>query len=332
MASSGPDGMSTDSRATEHSVPSRMHADELPIDEALVARLVASQFPQWRELAIERVPSAGTDNALFRLGPELVVRLPRMPGAGGGIDTECRWLPRLAPLLPLAIPEPVGKGRPSDDYPLPWSVCRWLDGEIAGSVREPIELATALAGFIRRLRAIPLPSEHARPQSYRGGPLAERDQDTRAAIAECGGLIDTELATEAWQAALRLPPYDGEPQWFHGDLKPDNLLVRQGELSAVLDWGCLAIGDPAVDQIIAWNFLTGEARQAFRSALAADDASWARGRGWALSIGLVALPYYRHTNPELAAVSAFQIRQVLADYLEHIDAPGRPATDRPAAG
>ena len=314
--------MSTDNGAAKHSTPGRMHADEIEIDEALVAGLVAGQFPQWRGLAIERVPSAGTDNAMFRLGSELVVRLPRLPSAAGGIDKECRWLPRLAPLLPLAIPEPVGNGRPADGYPLPWSICRWLEGEVVSvtSVRRPTRLATVLAGFISRLRAIPLPSELARPWSYRGDPLVDRDQDTRAAIAECVGLIDTELAAEAWQATLRLPPYDGEPQWFHGDLKPDNLLVRQGELSAVLDWGGLAIGDPAVDQIIAWNFLTGEARQAFQSALGADDVTWARGRGWALSIGLVALPYYQHTNPELAAVSTFQIRQVLADYLEHVDA------------
>jgi aminoglycoside phosphotransferase (APT) family kinase protein len=303
MASSGPDGMSWDSGATKHSTPSRMHADEIEIDEALVAGLIAGQFPQWRELAVERVPSAGTDNALFRLGPELVVRLPRMPGAAGGIDTECRWLPRLAPLLPLAIPELVGKGCPSEGYPLPWSVCRWLDGELADSVGQSTRFATVLAGFIRQLRAIPLPPEAARPRNYRGAPLAERDQATRAALAECVGLIDTDLAAEAWQAALRLPPYDGEPQWFHGDLKPDNLLV----------------------QIIAWNYLTGEARQAFRAALAVDDVTWARGRGWALSIGLVALPYYRHTNPDLAAVSLFQIRQVLADFTQHVDANGEPA-------
>jgi len=293
-----------------------MHADEIDIDEDLVANLIRSQFPHWGKLPIERVPSAGTDNALFRLGTELAVRLPRIPAAAGSLEKELEWLPRLAPLLPLAIPEPVGSGEPTDGYPLPWSVCRWLDGEVAHgqTVGDLSRFATDLGVFVRELRAIPVPADRVAPRSYRGGPLADRDDDTRAAIAECRGLIDTELALSAWQAALQTPPYDGPPRWLHGDLKPDNLLVRQGRLRAILDWGVLSIGDPAVDQIIAWNFLTGAARQAFRSAVGADENSWARGRGWALSIGLVALPYYQHTNPQLAAISEFQVRQVLADH------------------
>ena len=298
--------------------PRRMHVDEVGADVSLVGRLLAAQFPQWADLPIEPVSSAGTDNALYRLGDDMVVRLPRIHWATGQVDKEHRWLPRLARHLPLAIPVPLAKGTPGEGYPWQWSVYRWLEGETATLERiaDPRQLAIDLAQFITALRDIDtagqLPAGSLR--SYRGEPLACRDEETRVAIAACDGLLDVELVTEVWEAHLQIPAWSGPPVWIHGDIQPGNLLAIQGRLSAVIDFGTLAIGDPAVDQIVAWNLLPADSRDTFRESLAVDNATWARGRGWALSIGLVALPYYQSTNPVLAGVSRRAIDEVLADY------------------
>jgi len=295
-----------------------MHVDEVGTDVSLVGRLLAAQFPQWADLPIEPVSSAGTDNALYRLGDDMVVRLPRIHWANGQVDKEHRWLPRLARHLPLAIPVPLAKGTPGEGYPWQWSVYRWLEGETATLERiaDPRQLAIDLAQFITALRDIDtagqLPAGSLR--SYRGEPLACRDEETRVAIAACDGLLDVELVTEVWEAHLQIPAWSGPPVWIHGDIQPGNLLAIQGRLSAVIDFGTLAIGDPAVDQIVAWNLLLADSRDTFRESLAVDNATWARGRGWALSIGLVALPYYQSTNPVLAGVSRRAIDEVLADY------------------
>lgn len=296
----------------------KMHVDEVDTDVTLVRRLLATQFPKWAELSITPLHSAGTDNAIYRLGSDMAIRLPRIPGATGQVDKEHRWLPRLAPLLPLAIPVPLAKGRPGEGYPWHWSVYRWMEGEDAtiSRIADGHQLATDLAQFITALHGID--TEDQRPvgslRSYRRGPLAHRDEATRAAIAACDGMIDVELVTEVWEAALQIPAWEGPPVWIHGDLQSRNLLAKEGRLSAVIDFGGLAIGDPAVDQIVAWNLLSADARETFRRSMPVDDATWARGRSWALSIGLVALPYYKETNPELADISRYQIEQVLADH------------------
>ncbi len=298
--------------------PRRMHVDEVGTDVSLVGRLLAAQFPQWADLPIEPVSSAGTDNALYRLGDDMVVRLPRIHWANGQVDKEHRWLPRLARHLPLAIPVPLAKGTPGEGYPWQWSVYRWLEGETATLERiaDPRQLAIDLAQFITALHDIDtagqLPAGSLR--SYRGEPLACRDEETRVAIAACDGLLDVELVTEVWEAHLQIPAWSGPPVWIHGDIQPGNLLAIQGRLSAVIDFGTLAIGDPAIDQIVAWNLLPADSRDTFRESLAVDNATWARGRGWALSIGLVALPYYQSTNPVLAGVARRAIDEVLADY------------------
>ena len=296
----------------------KMHVDEVDTDVALVGRLLAAQFPRWATLPIAPVPSAGTDNALYRLGDDIVVRFPRIQGAAGQVGKEHQWLPRLGPLLPLAIPVPLGRGRPGEGYPWHWSVYRWLDGENATieHIADPGRAAVELAGFITALQRIdptggPLAGAH---NSFRGAPLATRDAVTRAAIAAAGDLLDAKAATAAWEAALQVPAWRGPPVWLHGDLTPLNLLVERGEIRAVIDFGCLGVGDPACDVIVAWNLFSAETRAAFRAALAVDDATWARGRGWALSIGLVALPYYRHTNPTLAGIARQVIDEALADY------------------
>lgn len=295
----------------------KMHADEVETDASLVGRLLAAQFPRWGDLPVEPVRSAGTDNAIYRLGDDMAVRLPRIPGAVGQVEKEHRWLPGLAALLPLAVPEPLAKGAPGEGYPWPWSVYRWLEGEDAtvGHVADPGRAATDLARFVAALRRIdptggPPPGEH---NSFRGVPLVARDAATRAAISSLGDALDAGAATAAWEAALRSPAWEGPPVWVHGDLQPGNLLAVRGRLGAVVDFGCLGVGDPACDLMVAWNLFSAETRGVFRAALRVDDATWARGRGWALSVGLIALPYYRDTNPTLAGISRRTIYEVLTD-------------------
>jgi aminoglycoside phosphotransferase (APT) family kinase protein len=296
----------------------KMHVDEVDTDVSLVVRLLTAQFPQWADLPIKPVPSAGTDNALYRLGDDMAVRLPRIHWAAGQVNKEHEWLPRLAPFLPLAIPMPLAKGEPGEGYPWHWSVCRWLEGENATSERiaNPRQAAIDLAQFVAALQQIdatggPPPGPD---NSYRGEPLAMRDTGTREAIATLRGMLDAKAATALWNAAIEAPAWHGPPVWIHGDLQSGNLLAVDGRLSAVIDFGCLGVGDPACDVMAAWLFLPAETRAVFRNALQVDDATWARGRGWALWFGLIALPYYQSTNPVLAGIARRAIEEVLADH------------------
>jgi aminoglycoside phosphotransferase (APT) family kinase protein len=296
----------------------KMHADEVDIDVALMSRLLVAQFPQWADLPIKRVHSAGTDNALYRLGSDMVVRLPRIEAATGQVDKEQQWLPKLAPHLPLAVPVPLALGIPGEGYPWHWSIYRWLEGENATIERiaDFGQAARDLAHFIAALQQIdptgaPLPGVH---NSFRGVPLSMRDAETRAAIAALDGILDTHTVRAAWETALQAPAWQGSPIWIHGDLSPLNLLIQRGQISAIIDFGCLGVGDPACDLQIAWNLLSVETRDIFRATLSVDDATWARGRGWALSVGLIALPYYQTTNPALTAIARRAIAEVLADY------------------
>ena len=295
-----------------------MHLDEVDINISLVVQLLITQFPQWANLPVEPAHAVGTGNALYRLGDDMVVRLPRIPSAVGQVDKEQKWLPTLAPLLPLDIPVPLAKGKPSDDYPWHWSVYRWLQGEDAtiAPIADLRQAATDLAQFIIALQQIeatggPPPGQH---NFYRGVPLAVRDQQTRDAISALTDVIDTNEVTAAWNAALGVPAWNRAPVWLHGDLHAGNLLVQHGRLSAVIDFGGLGVGDPACDVMAAWVLLSAENRAVFREMLQVDDATWARGRGWALSFGLIALPYYQTTNPVLAGIARRAINEVLAEH------------------
>jgi len=289
-----------------------LHAEEFAVDLALVRRLLAGQFPQWAELPLRPVRSDGTCNAMFRLGPDMAVRLPRVPWAVGEVDAEHRWLPRLAPELPCAVPAPLAKGRPAEGYPWPWSVYSWLPGvnPRAELIDEPALFAEDLAAFTTALHRI---NPSGGPAASRGVPLAERDAGTREAIGQLDGIVDTAAATAAWERALAAEPWQGPGVWVHGDLQAGNLLVTDGRLDAVIDFGCLGVGDPAVDLITPWSLLSGEARAHFRTASGADPAMWERGRGWALSIALIELPYYRGRNESIAANARHVIEEVLAD-------------------
>lgn len=289
----------------------RMHADQLEIDDALVRRLVAAQFPRWAGLPLRRVRSAGTVNAIYRLGDELAVRLPLVPGWADDLESELVWLPRLTrAALPLAIPEPVAAGEPDDGYPLRWAVYRWLDGETPrpGDLDDQ-RSAGRLAEFVRALRDLDTVSAPA----GKGHKALTADDDTaRAAIATLAGALDPVRATAVWTEALAADVWDGEQVWVHGDLLHVNLLSRGGELSAVLDFGSVGAGDAAFDLLPAWSLFTGAARDTFQRELPSDDAAWARGRGYALIKGLTGLPYYRETNPEFAALAQRLIDSALA--------------------
>ena len=296
-----------------------MHADEVDTDVSLVRRLVAAQFPRWADLPIEQVRSGGTDNAIYRLGNDMAVRLPRHRRTTGPLKKERQWLPKLAPLLPLAVPVPLADGMPAEGYPFEWSVYRWLKGEDA-TIQPLTDLdraATDLAQFVAALQRVdptdgPPPGEH---NGFRGEPLATREKRTRAAIASLHGAIDGGAVTAVWDAALLASEWQREPVWIHGDLDSRNLLVEQGRLSAVIDFGCLGVGDPACDVMVAWKVLSADTRDIFRVELSVDEATWARGRGWALSQTLMALSYYTlETNPVLVREAHRWMTEVLADH------------------
>jgi aminoglycoside phosphotransferase (APT) family kinase protein len=267
-----------------------MHADELEIDKPLVRGLVAAQFPQWAELPLRPVEPSGTANAIFRLGDELALRLPRRKGPTEAGGKELDWLPRLAPLLPLEIPVPVTQGRPSADYPWFWDVYTWVDGETAPVEEiDALQAARDLAALVAGLQKID-PTDAPRG---RGIPLAEREPEFRHWLARFHG---DPRVTQEWERARAAPPWDGVPVWHHGDLDARNWLVRDGRIRAVIDWESMGVGDPACDVMVAWKLHSRVARDAFREALPTDDATWERARGWAVSQAVAALSYYTPEN------------------------------------
>ncbi|MFC4638142.1 aminoglycoside phosphotransferase family protein [Deinococcus hohokamensis] len=301
-------------------VPARLHADEVYTDTLLVRRLLSAQFPQWAALPVQVFASAGSDHVLYRLGDHLAVRLPRLARAAGQTEQDLRWLPRLAPGLPLRVPEPLALGQPGEGYPWTWGVYRWLPGEPAFQDRlsDLTQAAQDLAGFIRALQATdPLDGPVADPASLeRGAPLRNRDAWTRENIGRLPDDLDRAALEAAWDAALQAPDWLHAPVWLHGDLQSGNLLAEEGQLSAVIDFGSLRRGDPACELAVAWNWLNAPARAVFRKALDVDAATWARGRGWALSIAVAEIPYYLHTNPTMVARSRFALGQVLGELEE----------------
>ncbi|MBA2313171.1 MAG: aminoglycoside phosphotransferase family protein [Actinobacteria bacterium] len=293
---------------------SKMHPDEIDTDVALVRRLLFRQFPRWADLTIVRVVSYGTDHDVYRLGDQLAARLPRIAWAVGQAAKEAEWLPKFAPHLPLAVPVQLARGHPAEDYPFEWSVYEWLPGESGkGTIDDLNQAAVDLAAFVKALREVDATDAHPRLPGARGAPLAELDEQVRESIAQLGDRIDGDLALLLWQDSLNAPDWDGEEVWVHGDLLPGNLLITDGRLSAVIDWGGLNVGDPACDLQPAWNVFEGDNRARYLVELHVDDASWLRGRGWALYQAVSALPYYWHTNPGMVCQASHALAQVLAD-------------------
>jgi aminoglycoside phosphotransferase (APT) family kinase protein len=263
--------------------------DASRIDEALVRGMIAAQFPEWAHLPVRPVPHGGNDHRMYRLGDDLSVRLPAAPGYIPQVAKEQQWLPRLAPAVPLPIPVVRGAGRATAEFPAPWSVYGWLAGEPAAvaGVIDRERFAAELAGFLVALRAAdatrgPEPGLHS---AYRGGPVSHWDDEMSAIVHRISGR-ERDRARGIWRDALAAP-FDGPPVWVHGDVSVNNLLVREDRLAAVVDFGCAAVGDPACDTVMVWTFFEGSAREIFRREYAVDDATWARGRGWAVWKALI---------------------------------------------
>jgi aminoglycoside phosphotransferase (APT) family kinase protein len=293
---------------------------EPPVIDVSAARgLIDRQFPQWSHLPLAAVEFDGWDNRTFRLGSELTVRLPSGDWYAQQVDKEQRWLPVLAPQLPLPIPSPVAKGEPDAGFPHPWSVYRWLDGEVASKARigDRVRFATTLAGFLTALGRIdatggPAPGQH---NFYRGGPLATYEGETLQAIDALGDEVPGETVKRVWDDAMTTS-WDREPVWFHGDVASGNLLVRDERLAAVLDFGSSGVGDPACDMVIAWTFLSGCSRDRFRAELGVDAGTWSRGRGWALWKALITLVGHLERDAPDAALSRRDIDRILADHAQ----------------
>jgi aminoglycoside phosphotransferase (APT) family kinase protein len=285
------------------------------IDAALVRRLIAAQFPQWSDLPVWPVAVDGWDNRTYRPGDRMTVRLPTHESYAAAIGKEDRWLPVLAPSLPVPIPVPLATGAPGEGYPFTWSVRPWLDGETASVDRidDLCAFAVNVAGFLGALQRIePTGGPPAGAHSfYRGASPAHYDDETRQCLAALDGRIDTDRALHVWEAALDAR-WDGSPVWFHGDVAVGNLLVRDGKLAAVIDFGTSGVGDPACDLVLAWTFLSGPAREAFREAVDQDEATWARARGWVLWKSLLGLA--ADADEPTVAVNRRIITDVLAEH------------------
>jgi aminoglycoside phosphotransferase (APT) family kinase protein len=270
------------------------------ITPAVAARLVATQFPQWAHVPVSPIALDGWDNTTFRLGDELSIRLPSAGRYVAQIEKEHRWLPVLAPQLPLLIPAPVAMGQPSGEFPRPWSIYRWIEGDTASvdRIANLTQFAADVARFLGALYAIdtsegPPPGPHS---FFRGGPVTTWNAQTQAAIEALADDIDAKAATEVWETAVS-STWDQSPVWVHGDVVESNLLVADGRLRAVIDFGCAAVGDPACDLVMAWTSFSGESREAFEQGLPFDDATWSRGRGWALWKALVTLAQEKNGGP-----------------------------------
>jgi aminoglycoside phosphotransferase (APT) family kinase protein len=286
-----------------------MHADEVRVDAVLVRKLLSTQFPPWADLTLEKGSSTGTDNAIFRLGPDMGVRAPRIHWAVRQIDKEVEWLGRLAPELPVDVPVPIAKGEPGDGYPYPWLVYPWLEGEDLehSHVDDLSQLAQDVARFVLALEKVdPMDGPPSR------WDLSNEDKAARSAINELEGMFDVNRLTAIWDAALRAGNWNRRPVWAHNDLLPGNVLIRNGRLSGIIDWGAAGVGDPARDAMLAWA-LPPDARVVYRSSLGFDDTTWTRARGWVVLQCAQYIPYYANTIPDAVAGAKRRLHAVMEE-------------------
>lgn len=293
----------------------RLHRDQIDTSVDLVRRLLAEQFPSWAHLQVVRVQEIGTDHHLYRVGEDLVARLPIIGWAAAQARTDERWLPVLARHVPVALPVPVAVGRPSLGYPFPWAVVPWLPGETPTDDNvDPGVLADELAGFVRALHAIDATAGPPRTGTGRGTPLVGLDDGVRRTLAASTVLrpiADQVLAV--WEDAVSAPAHDGPPVWIHGDLMPGNLLVRDGHLAAVIDWGGLGTGDPAPDLCPGFWLFEGETRERYKRVMGYDEAAWRRARGWIIAPSVTGVDYYADTFPAMSRRGLAGIEAVIAD-------------------
>jgi aminoglycoside phosphotransferase (APT) family kinase protein len=310
-----------------------LHDDEIPIDIGLVRKLVDDQFPQYASLPLHELGASGSSNLLFRLDEKLLVRLPRQPGGGRTIHKEQHWTSRIGRQLPIAVPEIVAIGEPADEYPEHWSIVAWLDGQLPRSCTPGgpadawrSQLASDLADVILALRAIDIPEDvpdgsavDGQLRGYRGRSLAEFDRQFQKNVRHCRAIedlnLDLDSALAIWNDSLDLPGAltPAADRWYHGDLVAENLLLNNGRLTGVLDFGGLCIGDPTIDLHGAWELFDASAREVFRARLGVDEAEWLRGRAWALAIALGAISYYWTKMPDRMRNRMAMARAVLID-------------------
>jgi aminoglycoside phosphotransferase (APT) family kinase protein len=293
--------------------PQKLHDDEVIVDDPLVRRLVDTQFPQWSDMTLRRVRSTGTDNAIFRLGSDLGLRLPRIHWAVSQVDLEWNWLPKLESHLPITVPVPLAKGEPGFGYPYPWLVYPWIAGEDLqhASGVDLISAARRVASMIAALHCVDIVGNP--PLGKRANSLRPLDQAARWALEQLDrNVFDIKRATAVWEAALHAEPWTKPPVWTHGDLLAANIIVRDNDLAGIIDWSCAGIGDPACDAQLAW-FLSFAARAAFREALNFDDATWARARGWVVWQTAMFIPYYAETIPDAVATAKLRLQAVLEE-------------------
>ncbi|MFY1670032.1 aminoglycoside phosphotransferase family protein [Plantactinospora sp. WMMB334] len=300
----------------------------ITVDVRQVRRLVAGQFPHWADLPVERVVNSGWDNWTFHLGSAMSVRLPSAFEYTEAVDKEHTWLPVLAPRLPLPIPTPLARGEPGEGYPYSWSIYQWLDGETArvDRIAEPVRFALDLAEFVVALQDVdtadgPRPGQH---NWYRGGTLRTYDGEADRGLTTLADRIDVGAASEIWNCALDAR-WDGVERWFHGDIAQGNLLLHDGRLAAIIDFGTCGVGDPSCDLAVAWTLLTGEGRRAFRERLSVDDATWARGRGWALWKTLVNYANALDDGEAATAGSRRILGEIFSEYIDGDNPAGRAA-------
>jgi aminoglycoside phosphotransferase (APT) family kinase protein len=296
-----------------------LHENEIRADEAVVRSLLREQRPEWAALPVSPA-GAGTDNTMYRLGDELLVRLPRTPDRANAVRKEQTWLPRLAPYLPCRIPEPVHAGIPGSAFPLAWSVYRWIDGEQAGpgTVTDWPAFGADLAAAVRSLHSTALMGavREGELDWYRGGTLRACDRWISGCLDDCRALpgldLDVAFLHDLWRKALALPEPTGRHVWLHGDLKPTNVLVREGKLQAIIDFGGLSVGFPDAEHSTLWDY-PPEARQAYRDAMGLDDVTWLRARAWAIAVGVSGVSYYRDTYPAFVSECLSRLHAILDD-------------------
>jgi len=288
----------------------------IAITAKLVRSLIETQFPQWRDLAIKPVEKSGHDNRTYRLGHEMTVRLPSDERYASAVQKEQIWLPRFQHHLSLPIPAPLAMGQPADEYPLPWSVNRWIEGDTVthDNIHSLNQLAEDLATFLLELQAIDASDGiPAGVQNFhRGGNLAVYDGDTKAVIEELDGQYDQKLLSEIWELSLS-SSYQSAPRWVHGDVAVGNLLVQNGRLSGVIDFGTMGTGDPSSDLVMAWNFFDEESRAIFLSKMNVDADTVNRARGWALWKALITYAW-NEKDSELSRWGKRVIDVILQEY------------------
>lgn len=290
----------------------KMHTDEIAINAELVKKLLLDQFPDWADDYLTWMIPQGTDNAMVRLGEDKIVRLPRIESASQSLEKESRWLPYLQPKLPIAVPEILGKGKPSKDYPFPWLITRYIEGCNPTQI-DTIDLhqaANDLGNFILSMHKI----EPMRgPKCRRGRPLILCDEQVQSSIPLLEKEYDTKRLLDLWKNVSKKPAWTGRDVWMHGDLHAGNLLVKNKKLVGIVDFGLAGVGDPACDLMVAWTLLNKSSRKTFQSIVGLDADTWQRALGWALFLGIVGYPYYKKTNLEFASIAKKALDQVIED-------------------